>query len=113
MARRRFSTKLEGLRAAKRTTVDGFSFPSRREASRYVDLKVLQACGIIRDLQLQKRYELRVCGDLVATYTADFVYYDVKAKQVIVEDSKGVRTAVYKLKRKLMRALYGISILET
>ena len=84
----------------------------------------MQRAGIISDLQTQVTYELipshyevvngkRKCIERACTYRADFVYYDVKNKQLIVEDSKGVRTEVYKIKRKLMLHVHGIKIKET
>jgi hypothetical protein len=45
------------------------------------------------------------------SYIADFVYTE-NGKQV-VEDSKGFRTADYKIKRKLMLSVHGIKIKET
>jgi Protein of unknown function (DUF1064) len=50
-------------------------------------------------------------GALVATYVADFSYE--QAGTMVVEDRKGIRTPAYRLKRRLMRALYGIDILES
>ncbi len=95
------------------TEVDGIRFPSRREARRYGELKLLLRGGAISDLQLQVKYPLPVNGHLVGHYVADFVYKDESTKRTIVEDVKGVRTSVYVLKSKLMKAIYGITILET
>lgn len=94
----------------KPTVVDGLRFASQREAERYQALKLLERAGQIRGLQLQVRYPLTVNGQDVATYVADFTYW-VGDLQV-VEDAKGVRTQVYALKAKLMKALYGITIQE-
>ena len=55
----------------------------------------------------------RKCIERACTHRADFVYYDVENKKLIVEDSKGVRTEVYKIKRKLMLHVHGIKIKET
>lgn len=95
----------------KKTEVDGFIFDSKREATRYQDLKIMEREGLIRDLVLQKRYELEVNGIRIGAYVADFVY--TEDGQSIVEDCKGIRTDLYKWKRKLMRAIYGIEIRET
>jgi hypothetical protein len=97
---------------AKRTEVDGIVFHSRAEAARYGELKLAQKAGAISGLALQVRYPLTVNGVKVADYVADFVYVEPGRGQV-VEDRKGVRTPVYNLKKKLMRALYGIEIFET
>ena len=97
---------------------------SIKERKRGEELELMQRAGIISDLQKQVQYELipahyevvngkRKCIERACTYRADFVYYDVEKKQLIVEDSKGVRTEVYKIKRKLMLFLHGIKIKET
>ena len=44
---------------------------------------------------------------------ADFVYTDVETGETVVEDTKGFRTDVYKIKRKLMLKVHGIKIKET
>jgi hypothetical protein len=62
---------------------------------------------------LQVKYSLDVNGVHIANYYADFVYFDYRFSKEICEDSKGVRTADYKLKAKLMKACHGIDILET
>ena len=93
------------------TVIDGISFPSKREAARYVDLKLLVKAGEISDLELQPTYAMIVNGRKICSYRADFRYTD-HGKQ-IVEDCKGVRTPVYRIKAKLMRACYGIEICET
>ena len=94
------------------TAVDGIIFPSKKEASRYVELKMLQRSGIITELDWQRKYPLMVNGVKICTYIADFRYLDKDGREV-VEDVKGVRTAVYKLKAKLMIAIYGIRVIET
>ena len=79
----------------------------------------MERAGAIRDLQRQVRYELIPAFDCdgkhyrSATYIADFVYTDVKTGKKIVEDVKGMRTDVYKLKAKMFAYRYGVSILET
>lgn len=100
-----------GKYSNKPTEVDGHVFPSKREAARYKELKLMERAGVISGLELQARYPLEVNGKLVCTYVADFRYTEVGA--VVVEDCKGCRTDVYKLKRKLMLAVYDIAIRET
>lgn len=92
------------------TVVDGIRFDSKREAARWSELKLLEKAGKIEDLQRQARYELRVNGALICHYNADFIY--IENGQRIVEDAKGVRTREYKLKKKLMKAVHGIDIVE-
>ena len=94
-----------------RTEIDGHRFASRREAGRYVVLKALLLAGEITALELQPRYPLRVAGVLVCTYVADFRYLDGRGVAV-VEDAKGVRTDAYRIKKKLLAALYGVAVVE-
>lgn len=96
---------------AKKTTVDGIAFDSKKEASQYSVLTLLQRAGQISGLKLQVRYRLIVNDVLVCVYVADFVYYDINGSQV-VEDCKGFKTREYELKKKLMLAVYGIKIKE-
>lgn len=97
-----------------KTEVDGIIFHSKREATRYRDLKLMQQHGLIAGLVLQPRYPLLVNGEKVATYIGDFEY--IEQGQKIVEDVKAPhlrKHMYYRLKKKLMRALYGIEIRET
>jgi len=96
---------------AIKTVVDGITFASRKEAKRYTELKLLELAGEISRLELQPRYDITINGVKVCTYVADFRYFG-KAKQ-IVEDCKGFKTPLYRLKSKLVRALYNVEILET
>lgn len=92
--------------------VDGQHFDSQAEARRYQDLRLLAEAGEIRGLVCQPRYPMIVNGQRVGTYIADFAYYDSQTHQVVVEDVKGVRTAVYRLKKRLMLACCGIEVRE-
>lgn len=94
------------------TEVDGVKFASRMEARRYRELLLLQRGGMIRQLTLHPRFPLVVNGIKVGTYVGDFEYLDVLSGLRTVEDAKGVVTPVYRLKRKLVQALYGIEIKE-
>lgn len=97
----------------KKTTVDGVAFDSRKEANRYAELKLLERCKAIEELQLQVPFELipKQPGERACVYKADFVYRE--NGQLVVEDAKGVRTKDYIIKRKLMLYLHGIKIKET
>jgi Protein of unknown function (DUF1064) len=102
-----------------KTTVDGITFASKHEAHRYTELKLMQMAGQIRKLEWQRPFSLNVNDIHVCDYVADFVYQrvervapDAEAWQRVVEDAKGVRTAVYSIKRKLMKACLGIDIVE-
>lgn len=96
----------------KKVEVDGITFASKAEATRYAHLKLLVRIGEITDLELQPRYPLVVNGQRVATYVADFRYRVVATGEVIVEDVKGVRTPVYRMKKKLLEAIDGTKITE-
>ena len=92
------------------TERDGYRFASKAEAEHYSVLALRQALGQITDLRLQPRYPLTVNGVRLGTYVGDFAYHE--GGRLVVVDVKGVRTPVYRLKRKLVRALYGIEITE-
>ena len=98
---------------AKPTEIDGIRFASKREAKRYQELKLLERAKEIQDLKLQVPYVLiqKSAHGREIKYVADFVYEE--NGQTIVEDSKGFRTDVYKLKKRLMAEVYGITIRET
>ena len=97
-------------------TVDGHTFPSKKEADRYCELKMLQRAGIISNLQIQVKYNLskttKVGNETLGRcdYIADFVY--TKGEETIVEDTKGYRTKDYIVKRKWLYDKYGILIHE-
>jgi hypothetical protein len=93
------------------TEVDNIRFDSKREAKRYQELRLLERAGVIKDLKLQVRFQLKVQSELICTYVADFVYQE--NEQQVVEDSKGHRTREYVIKKKLMRAIHEVEILET
>jgi hypothetical protein len=97
--------KGRGKYGAIRTEVHGITFDSKGESGRYMELQTLQKIGQIYDLQLQVKYEIFAHDSKICTYIADFVYQDVGGCTVI-EDFKGVVTAVFKLKWKLLQAQY-------
>ncbi len=94
-------------------------YASRKEHRRANELKLLQKAGIISNLREQVRYELIPAqydnqGKLIeraCSYVADFVYTE-KNGETIVEDTKGMRTDVYRIKRKLMLHVHGVKIIE-
>lgn len=95
----------------RKTVIDGITFDSAKEARRYGELKLLQRAGEISNLNLQSEYELTVNWQKICKYRADFEY-TTKDGRKVVEDVKGVRTPVYQLKKKLMKAVYNIEIKE-
>ena len=94
-----------------KTTIDDIKFDSKKEAKRYGELKLLERCGEITDLQLQPSYTFKLNETVICRYRADFSYKEKGL--LIVEDCKGFKTAVYKIKRKLMKAFHDIDVFET
>ena len=99
--------------------IDGISFDSKREGNRYLELKLLERGGKIKDLELQHQFELqpsfRKNGKTIRaiTYVADFTYFDLEKMRIVVEDVKGFKTDVYMLKRKLFEFKYpDLTIVE-
>ena len=92
------------------TEVDGRKFDSLAEARRYRELTWLRDAGKISQLRLQPRYPIVVNGVKICEYVADFEYLGQAG--MVLEDVKGVKTAVYKLKKRLMLAVHGIDITE-
>ena len=92
---------------------DGYKFDSQGESMRYYQLKMLQKAGKISGLQVHVPFELIPKDEKhrAIYYEADFVY--IEDGQKIVEDFKGFRTDVYKIKKRMMKWLYGIDIKET
>ena len=113
----------------KKVEFEGITFDSIKEGRRYLELKLLERAGEISNLERQVKFVLIPAqrepdtigarggikkGKLLereAAYIADFVYTDREGRQV-VEDTKGVKTPEYILKRKLMLEKYGIKIRE-
>ena len=115
---------------SKKIEVDGIVFDSKKEARRYQELKTLEASGIIKDLELQKKFVLiptqrepDVVGprggvtkgkviERECSYYADFYYYDAEKEEWVVEDTKGMKLPDYIIKRKLMLYVHGLRITE-
>lgn len=97
----------------KQTVLNGKVFDSRREARRFMELDLMQKAGLISDLRLQVPFELipKIGSERAVYYIADYVYKE--NGETVVEDCKGCRTDVYRIKRKLMLYRYGIEIKET
>ena len=125
---------------AKKITKDGMTFDSMKEYRRWNELVLLQKAGQIKGLERQVKFVLIPAqyepdtigpkggvkrGKLIereCSYIADFVYYLAPQSEAdkflelwtkVVEDTKGFRTADYKIKRKLMLYRYRIKIKET
>jgi len=95
---------------AVKTTVDNIRFDSKRESERYSELKLLFKAGHIHNLEIQPRFDFKIDDKHMFTYRGDFAYFEDDRK--IVEDVKGVRTALYKLKKKIIEKQFNIKIVE-
>lgn len=114
-----------------KTNVNGIEFDSRKEARRYQELLLLQRAGVILNLEMQVQFELVPAQyevvkrygkngqelkpqtrmvERAVNYIADFVYEENGKK--VVEDTKGVKTKDYIIKRKLMLYTHGIRVKE-
>ncbi|MTI49471.1 MAG: DUF1064 domain-containing protein [Firmicutes bacterium] len=98
---------------AKKTTVDGITFDSKKEANRYCELKLLLKANEIKDLELQPKFVLqdkfKKNGKThrAISYVADFRYIDCTTGETVVEDVKGMETKVFKIKKKLFEYKYS------
>lgn len=99
---------------AKKTEFMGIVFDSKWEAERYGQLCAMEKAGAIKNLRRQVKYNILVNDQKICQYIADFVYDDMgidgNTPQEIVEDAKGVETPEFKLKKKLMKAIFDIDI---
>lgn len=95
-----------------RTSVDGHTFDSLSEARRYGELKIEELAGSISDLDVHQRFALDVNGVHICDYEADFTYR--RNGRFVVEDVKSTATVtrLYRVKKKLMLAVRGITIQE-
>lgn len=94
------------------TEVDGITFHSKAEAARYQQLKLLERALEICNLTLQPSFSIELNGIPICKYKADFSYYDKVKRKNIIEDVKGVRTPLYRLKKRLVEAQHGIMVVE-
>ena len=97
-----------------KTIINGITFDSKKEATYYGILKLKQKAGLIDSFKMQVRYDLVVNGIMIGFYKADFVTYKHgKVLEVIdVKSEMTKKLPVYRLKKKLMKAIYGIDIVE-
>lgn len=94
-----------------KTERDGILFDSKREAAYYGELKIREKAGEVTGVELQRPFKLLgPKGELMATYKADFAFWDHIEDRFRVIDVKGVETKEFRLKRKMMRALLGIEV---
>lgn len=93
--------------------VDGKKFDSTKESKRYLELKSMVERGEISELHEQVKFTFAHNGVKICSYIADFTYS--KNGKEVVEDVKSEMTKklpVYKMKKKMMVAFFGIEINE-
>ena len=98
---------------AKKTVAMGLKFDSRWEAERWGQLKAMERAGVVTQLERQVKYELSINDVKICDYIADFRYLleeENGLSKLVVEDAKGILTAEFKLKKKMMKAIHGIDI---
>lgn len=104
---------------ARKISIDGVTFDSRKEAARWQELRLMLQAGVIDDLRRQVVFELiprqmdgKRVSERAVNYIADFVY--TENGKTVVEDVKSpaTRTPEYIIKRKLMRWVHGIAVKE-
>lgn len=114
----------------RKVEYEGLVFDSKKEMKRYIQLEQYQKAGAISDLKRQVKYLLipaqrepdtvgikggRKQGKLIereVAYYADFEYIDTNTGEKVVEDTKGMKTKEYILKRKMMLYFHGVRIKE-
>lgn len=92
-------------------TEEGY-FASQLEFGRWQDLKMYRDAGEITDLRRQVPYKIEHGGKLICTYIADAVYFDNSLGKEVIEDAKGHRTKIYRLKKKMLSIICGLEITE-
>ena len=100
---------------AKKVSLKGYTFDSKAEARRFGELMLLERAKKIISLEVHPTYHLNVNGQNIGKYIGDFRYIDPRTNYTIVEDVKSPVTAklpAFKMKKKLMLALYGIEVKE-
>jgi hypothetical protein len=95
---------------AQKTKVDDILFDSKKEAAHYHELRLLERIGKITNLELQPEYSLSINDKHCFTYKPDFQF--MENGELVIQDVKGFKTPVYRLKKKLIEAAYGIRIVE-
>ena len=99
---------------SRKTVVDGIPFDSKLEAERFIQLKLLRKAGEISDLKLKPQFQIFKgytdpdTGERHGSryYEADFQYLDLRSHCVIVEDTKGIETDVFRLKWEFVQSEY-------
>ena len=94
-----------------RVEYDGIKFDSQRECAHYQELKMLESAGEISQLRGHPRdFTITINNQRICRYEPDFIFYDELQGRFRIQDVKGVVTALFKLKKKLVEATYDIEV---
>jgi hypothetical protein len=104
---------------AKKTDVDGVVFDSKKEASYYIKLKALRKAKNeaerVSYIELQPKFDIIIDDKKLGFYKADFRvgYADGRTEVVDIKGyKKGAAYQLFRLKKKVIEALYNINIIE-
>ena len=88
----------------KITEINGIKFHSKKEANRYIELRILEKAKKIKYLELQPKIPLMVNGKKIGNYIGDFKYFDIEKLEYVIEDVKSpiTKTPIYRLKKKIL-----------
>lgn len=92
------------------TEYKGVKYHSRLEARYAALLDIREKAKEVENIKRQEKFPLEVNGEKIGTYIADFSFFDKAQKVNRVVDIKGVETDLFKIKKKLVKAIYGIDI---
>lgn len=95
---------------AIKTEYNGVVYDSKAEANRATELDLLVRTKVIENVQRQVKFPVVINGVKVFVYIADFTYQYTGTGLTVIEDVKGVRTAMFNLKKKCVEAQYGVTI---
>jgi hypothetical protein len=100
-----------------KSEIDGYKFDSKKESEFYISLKLKKQAGLIKDFNMQVKYDIIVNHIHIANYFLDFLvinnddtieYIDIKGKDS--KTNKFIKTGVFSLKKRLVEAIYNIKI---
>lgn len=99
----------------QKTIYNGFKYDSKKEAEHAKLLDLMQRAKDpaqrVISIKRQVPYVININGVKICTYYADFLVQYGNGKRE-VQDVKGYKTDVYKLKKKLVEAIYKVKIIE-
>ena len=95
----------------KKCEYQNIKFDSLKERNFYIYLKQLEEKGTIRDLKLQVKFPVVIGSKRICSYVSDFTYYDEFGYHVVdVKSPITAKNPVFRLKKKLVEALYNFDI---